>query len=246
MKWFVGSDDREKDAYDVCVYSMRRHASIPLDIMPLKHRQLRKAGLFHREWRIDGKGQYWDTLDGQPFSTEFAFTRFLVPELAKGEDWAFFVDADFVFVADPAGILDELDASKAVMVVKHDFKPQNKVKMDGMVQVPYPRKNWSSLIAFNLQHEGNRFLINETVNNASGRFLHRFNWLLDDEIGALDPAWNWLVGHSDPEIKPKAYHFTDGGPWFEDWDGGPCDKVWREEFAHMQIDAKLPKMRAAE
>ena len=228
MLWFIGWDTREAAAYDVCVSSLRRHASIPLDIRPLKHRQLRKNKLFWREWRVDWSGQYWDIADGRPFSTEFSHTRFLVPELARDseEEWAFFCDADFVFAENPAKLFVEVDRSKALMVVKHRHEPTNTSKMDGVRQTPYPRKNWSSFVAWNLRHPGNLRLPCEAANTADGSYLHSFGWLDDADIGELNPGWNWLVGHSSPEIKPLAYHFTDGGPWFEDWAGGPCDEVW--------------------
>jgi hypothetical protein len=52
------------------------------------------------------------------------------------------------------------------------------------------------------------------VNTATGRQLHKFSWLQDEQIGALDEAWNWIPGYSSPDITPKAVHFTEGGPWF--------------------------------
>jgi hypothetical protein len=57
--------------------------------------------------------------------------------------------------------------------------------------------------------------------------LHRFCWLEDDEIGELPVEWNWLVGHSDPEVNPKNVHFTDGGPWFQGFENVPHADEWR-------------------
>ena len=57
----------------------------------------------------------------------------------------------------------------------------------------------------------------ELVNNETGKYLHRFGWLKDNEIGQIGIEWNWLVGWYDNEkIKPKAIHFTEGGPWLND------------------------------
>ena len=79
---FIGYDEREKLAADVCAHSIRRRSHGDLEIKYLKHKPLRKAGLFNREWKVCGdNGQTIDALDGKPFSTEFSHTRFLVPEL---------------------------------------------------------------------------------------------------------------------------------------------------------------------
>ena len=29
--------------------------------------------------------------------------------------------------------------------------------------------------------------------NQSGKYLHRFSWLDEEDIGELDPLWNWLA-----------------------------------------------------
>jgi hypothetical protein len=47
---------------------------------------------------------------------------------------------------------------------------------------------------FNCDHPSNKKLTVEMINTLPGRDLHRFCWLEDDEIGELDPGWNWLVG----------------------------------------------------
>ena len=185
---------------------------------------------------MDATGQWWDVEDGRPFSTEFAFTRFLTPALARRDgilDWVIFVDCDFLLRADVAELASELDASKALMCVKHDFAPVAARKMDGQLQVPYRRKNWSSLMAFNLRHRANDRLTMECVNTMPGSWLHGMEWLADDEIGALDPAWNVLVGHGT-HPKPKALHYTDGGPWIDDRPWQDSDAPWINESHIMQ------------
>ena len=99
---YVGYDSREDIAYEVCRHSIVRRASVPVEVIPLNHRELRRQGLFWRPWIIRGDGQFMDGVDGLPFSTEFSHTRFLVPDLAKkkGAEWALFVDCDFLFLED--------------------------------------------------------------------------------------------------------------------------------------------------
>ena len=67
LRIFIGYDSREHVPYEVCKHSVRRHASSPLDIIKLEHRDLRRKGLFDRPWSIQGNGQYHDTTDGKPY-----------------------------------------------------------------------------------------------------------------------------------------------------------------------------------
>ena len=103
--------------------------------------------------------------------------------------------------------------------------------MDGAAQTVYPRKNWSSLILFNCGHPSNRTLTSDVVNSKEGAYLHRFQWLDDSEIGALEESWNWLEGWTKhvSNLEPKAIHYTRGGPWFEDWQDVDYADLWNAE-----------------
>lgn len=212
---YIGWDSREPIAADVCKYSILANASIPVNIVYLKQNDLRKQGIYTRP--VDELG-----------STEFTFTRFLVPFLNQYSGWAIFVDCDFVFTDDIAKLLDQADEEKAVQVVQHDYTPKESVKMDGKEQHLYPRKNWSSLILWNCGHFSNTALSINNVNTYTGQYLHRFLWLHDSEIGGLSQEWNWLVGwYREPEDgKPRAIHYTLGGPWFEDYQDCEYADVW--------------------
>lgn len=121
------------------------------------------------------------------------------------------------------------------MVVQHEYDVEEGIKMDGQVQLPYPRKNWSSMMLWNCSHPKNQALDLETVNTASPSFLHRFEWLEDDEIGALDHCWNWLVGWygTSSAMEPKILHYTQGGPWFEETRNCEFDHVWKQELINL-------------
>ena len=221
MKVFVGYDVREDIAYQVCEYSLKKYNSL-VEVIPLKQKELREAGTYTRA--IDPLS-----------STEFTFTRFLVPYLADYKGWAVFVDCDFVFVDDVAKLFDKADDRYAVMVVKHDYNPKEDFKMDGCKQLPYPRKNWSSTILWNCGHPANSGITPDIVNSQTGQYLHRFQWLKDDEIGSLDPEWNWLAGwYNEPQDgQPKAIHFTEGGPWFKEYRRCPYHKIWKQHLREM-------------
>lgn len=221
---FVGYDSREADAYRVCEKSILRYSQ--QWITPLKEIGLRLAGLYDRPYHIDGSQRY-DTRDGRPFSTEFSFTRFLVPALNQYEGWALFCDCDFMFRADVNELFKLKDDKYAVMCVKHDYTPTEGVKMDGQIQQPYLRKNWSSLVLWNCGHPANKKMTPRAVNMFPGSFLHAFKWLKDSDIGSLPESWNWLEGHSPKSWEPKAVHYTRGIPSMPGYEHCAYADEWR-------------------
>jgi lipopolysaccharide biosynthesis glycosyltransferase len=221
MKVFVGYDPREDIAYQVCKHSILSKQP-DADVRPLIQKDLRDAGWYTRP--IDKLA-----------STEFTFTRFLVPELADFKGWALFMDCDMILTTDIKELFDCADDKYAVMCVKHDYKVKEGTKMDGQKQTVYPRKNWSSVVLFNCAHPSNRKLTQDMVNNTelNGAYFHRFSWLKDEEIGELDHTWNYLVGVYDDIEKPKLIHYTEGGPWFENYRDCEFHKLWKAELFDM-------------
>jgi len=215
---YVGYDSKEDIAYRVCKYSILKRSKSSIKITSLKLYELVAKNLYKRD--IDPLA-----------STEFTYSRFLVPALNNYTGWAIFCDCDFIFFEDISNILTDIDQSKAVYCVQHDYSPKEKHKMDGQKQTIYPRKNWSSFILFNCSHPSNKKLSVDLVNSETGSFLHQFKWLEDNEIGSLDERWNWLEGwtsnHNDK--KPYAVHYTRGGPWFDEWQDVEFAREWNKE-----------------
>ena len=212
---FVGWDSRETQAYDVCVKSLLEYSSVELNIQPIIRSDLMDAGEYFREQPEAG-------------SVEFTYTRFLTPYMSKFKGWSLFIDCDFLFTRDVAELFALADDKYAIMCAKHDYVPKNAVKMDGQKQVAYPRKNWSSCILWNCAHPSNRILTPYTASRQTGAYLHRFKFLKDHMIGDIPIEWNWLEGEYDkPEVPPAAIHFTNGGPWFEDWQDVDYADLWR-------------------
>lgn len=225
---FIGFDPREAVAADVCRHSLLTRSSVPLYVRMLREEGLRHAGLYRRAWEWRD-GQRVDLIDDRPFSTEFSFSRFLVPALMAYEGWALFCDSDFLFLSDIADLLPLLDESKAVMVCKQTHAPGEVLKMDNCAQSQYRRKNWSSLMLFNCGHRSNRRLTVKAVNEEFGSWLHGFHWLEDVEIGEIPPQWNFIDGTTQGE--PKAVHYTAGGPWFEAHRSCAFAQEWLDECA---------------
>jgi lipopolysaccharide biosynthesis glycosyltransferase len=217
IKLFIGWDSREDIAFQVCRQSALRNSARDLPIYALKQNSLRELGLYTRP--VDAKA-----------STEFSLTRFLTPYLAGGSGWSIFVDCDFLFTGDVARVMDGVSADKAVYVVQHDYTPAQSIKMDDKQQSIYPRKNWSSFILFNNAHPKVQALTPDVVNGESPAYLHRFSWLEDKDIGALDLTWNFLVGeYPKPKVVPTSIHYTNGGPWFENCQGVDYAAEWIAE-----------------
>ena len=221
MKVFVGYDTREDIAYQVCKHSIVSKQPLA-EVHPLKQNELREAGWYTRP--IDKLG-----------STEFTFTRFLIPELTNFEGWALFMDCDMILTTDIKELFDQADDRYAVMCVQHDYKVQEGYKMDGQKQTVYPRKNWSSVVLWNCAHPSNKTVTTDLVNDekTTGKYLHRFSWLKDEEIGELDHTWNYLVGVYNDYEKPNLIHYTEGGPWFENYRDCEFHQLWKNELFDM-------------
>ena len=228
FKVFIGYDTREDIAYQVARHSLLRHTSHQVSVHPIRQAAVRELGLYTRP--VDATA-----------TTEFSLTRFLTPYLAaQDHGWVLFTDCDFLFTTDIARVLEGLDPAKAVYVVQHEYQPAHDIKMDGQKQTRYPRKNWSSFILFNMAHPDVRALTPEVVNAASPAYLHRFQWVADDShIGALDLDWNFLEGeYPRPETTPRVIHYTNGGPWFAEWQSVDFADLWLAEEAAYRASLK--------
>lgn len=222
MRVFIGFDSREVRAVEVAAKTLRQVSGIEAEL--LRADKLGDHGLLTRLTDKRG-GQAYDLTSNAPKSTEFAVSRFLTPIICQ-HGYALFVDADVVFLRDPREMLAEVDPAHAVSVVKHDYTTSAKWKMVNQANQPYHRKNWSSVMLFNCDHPANRRLTLFDINTRPGRDLHRFYWLNDAEIGALDPRWNWLVDEQPRPENPGIVHMTLGGPWLPGWQGGSYDNEW--------------------
>lgn len=235
LKIYIGWDSREDIAYQVCKQSILDTASVPVEILPLKQKNLK------------GDGVYWRDED-KLASTEFTFTRFLVPTLQDFNGWALFIDCDFVALEDVKHLFDQRNDKYAVMCAHHDYTPQEGTKMDGQQQTVYPRKNWSSMMLINCAHPSNATLTKDFVNNPTidGKYLHRFSWLKDSDIGELSHEWNWLVGwYKEPKDgKPKFLHYTEGGPWFDNYKNCEYSTEWyRNNISYLSGIVESQKKR---
>lgn len=101
LKVFIGYDHRQPVSYSALSYSLIRHSSKPISIIPLVLHSLpiTRSGL-----------------------TPFTFSRFLVPYLSGYEGWSLFLDIDMMARADISELFEKCDDNYAVMVSKNALR----------------------------------------------------------------------------------------------------------------------------
>ena len=219
-KIFVGYTSYQDVVYQVAKNSIERHSN-DVQCYPIIQQSLRDLGIYTRAEDKNG-------------ATEFSITRFLTPWLAGYKGWVLFCDNDVLALTDINELFEQADDRYAVMCAKHNHTPSEKIKLDGQKQSQYPRKNWSSVVLWNCDHPKNSFLTPELINEVSPLYLHRFMWLEDNEIGEFSHEWNWLVDWYKEPVngQPKLLHFTDGGPYFRNYQNVDYKIEWLEEFKY--------------
>ena len=205
----IGFDQRESVAYHTFCQSILEKASEPVCFAPLALNTFKN----YQETHTDG-------------SNAFIYSRFLTPYLFDFDGWAIFADGDMICLDDIAKLWAMRDESKAVMVVKHDYKTKAHGKYLGNKNEDYPRKNWSSVILWNCKHPKHKILTPEFVMKQTGAFLHRFTWLEDADIGELPKEWNWLTTEYPDNYDAKLLHFTLGTPCFKDYANSEMADTW--------------------
>lgn len=241
---FIGWDSRAPLVHYVAAKSMQEASAHKRHAEPIVLAEMLDRRLLWRPHSED-QGQLSDHLSGAPMSTEFAISRFLVPFLCR-DGWALFTDHDVVFLGDVGELFALAEDRYAVMVVKHEMEAASGYKMGHQRQVPYSRKNWSSVVLWNCSHPAHLRLSLAMLNQYPGDLLHRFCWLRDEEIGTLPPQWNWLVNAQPKPDGVRLAHFTLGGPWIEGWEPAPNDEIWKAAAQAETVRVVSAKTRRAQ
>lgn len=103
---FIGCDQQHREAALVLAHSLRSRSSLPITITLLEQAQLERAGLYWRER---------DPLQ----STNFSFSRFLVPALLDYRGWGIYLDGDMLCMEDPARLWALRHDTHSLMCVHH-------------------------------------------------------------------------------------------------------------------------------
>lgn len=210
---FIGYDSTHGDASEVCKNSiLKKINNENINIQMLDVTKI-------EGWTREYKNQ----------STEFSYTRFLVPYLSNYEGISIFCDDDFIFTENILNTIWFLNPDNAVACVQHDFEHKYDTKFTNTKDVWYDRKLWSSLMVFNNSHPDCKNLTLESVQEATGKYLHQFEWTTAS-IGKIPHKWNWCEGYSDLSTLHDScgIHWTRGGPWIEGMDCTDIDgiEIW--------------------
>jgi hypothetical protein len=79
---------------------------------------------------------------------------------------------------------------------------------------------------FNCGAWRNKDLTPEYIMKATGKELHRFEWLTDKLIGELPRHWNWLADEYEYNEAAKIVHYTLGTCCFKDYQDCDYSKEW--------------------
>lgn len=158
-------------------------------------------------------------------STEFTYSRFLIPYLENYEGFSMFIDNDFLFKGSLLPMFYYLNPDDAVACIQYPQYKHDETKFKGEVNIDYPRKLWSSLMIFNNGHEDCKKLTPDAVNTWTGKQLHQFEWT--EKISPIPERYIFVEGYDDPEVKWdwNGIHYTRGGPWVEGMDCGHINNL---------------------
>ena len=219
---FIGYDSTQDIAYHVLKHSILKHATKPTWIVPII---LKDLPWFNRPY---------DPLQ----STEFTYTRFLVPYLCRFSGPALFMDSDMLCLSDISELFSLYrKTSHAIFVRKHDHQPVETVKMRNKIQTSYPRKNWSSLMLMDCSQL--ECWTRENVETKPAKWLHRFEPLEDYRIGDISEEWNVL---DKMDSDTKLIHYTSGGPWLQPH---PFGYIWFQYKEMYEKEAAVRNYQAS-
>lgn len=218
IKWFIGYDKEAPVMAHTLAHTLQQKSSMPISFCFINRDNLK--GIFTRK-------------RGELESTDFSFSRFLVPYLCGYKGWAVFSDNDMIVTEDPAKLWARRDDDYAVMVAKKDHQPQGDVKFLGQTQTRYEKKNWSAVMLMNCGKCTK--LTPDAVNKESGMYLHQFKWLENERlIGDLPQGWNFLVDYDNPkETSTELLHYTEGAPCLPGYQDTVFNEEWKEARKNM-------------
>jgi hypothetical protein len=196
LRVFLGYDERERAAYEVCAWSLKAAASIPVDIRPISDDEVDKQ----LGWAMDRT---------RPTSTAFSYARFAIPALCGYDGLALFMDgSDMLVLGDIAEVAALPMEGLAIRCTQLSYTPGGATKFLGSKQTAYPRKLWSSFMLLNCSELAR--WDRDAVERGPGSALHQFQTIPDEKIGAIPPHWNEVDA-----LKPdtRCFHWTEWSPW---------------------------------
>jgi hypothetical protein len=206
LRIFIGTDETQIVAHEVLAYTIRKHASVPVDVTPMLDVPVR--------------------LPKDPANnprTGFSFYRYKIPELCGYRGRALYLDPDMLALGDVAELATLPFGAHSVLCTNQPAPPK---RWEGD---PKFRPGLHSAVML-LDCSRLRWKLDEIVDGLDeGRYtyaqLRDLSVFDSDEVGATIPtAWNHLE-HYEPGVT-RLVHFTvvHTQPWKTD--GNPLDDLW--------------------
>jgi hypothetical protein len=209
-KVFVGVAERELVAFKVLEYSIKKHASVPVSVVPLPPVTRIPRSRANRA------------------RTPFSFSRYLIPELMNFNGVAVYMDSDMVVFSDVAELFSTPLDGSSVAVTSQVAVPEK------WTNDPHFRtgRQYSLMV---IDCERARWHIDEVIGHLdSGEF--RYEDLLYDLAiepstnvrGDLDARWNHLESFVAGETKLLHFTVVPTQPWKDP--SQPLWSVWEQLF----------------
>lgn len=187
VRVYVGSQEEQMLAVKVLEYSIRRHASMTVQVMPLHHAEIR----FETPQDIRNRPR-----------TPFSFQRFTIPQLAGYRGRAIYVDSDMMVFQDIRGLWTLPFGGADVLAVREPGESGRRPQFSVML-LDCDRLRWTpqSIVA----------LLD------SGKYTYEqlmYEMALADQVNAtIPPEWNSLERYEPG--RTCLIHYTDmhSQPW---------------------------------
>ena len=211
MRVYVGLDESQIVAARVLEYSIRKHASRPVRVIPMLDVPTPEPK------DPENRGR-----------TGFSFSRFHIPKLAGYRGRALYVDADMQVFSDLAELWDIPFGDRLVQVTRQDEPPEKWKGADWFK----PGRQMSVML---LDCERLDWRIEEVIAGMDeGRYGYRdlmFDLCIvpDERIGEdIPPEWNHLEHYEPGKTKLLHYTVVPTQPWKAN--NNPLADIWQQEF----------------
>ena len=221
IKIYVGADRSQQLAIKVLEYSIKRHTTATIEVIPMIDLDVPTPQ---------------DPRNGQ--RTGFSYSRFCIPKLANYSGKAIYMDADMQVFKDIKELWElPLDGKKLLVQqeVKHldvtmakNNAPKKRIKQCAVMLLDCSTLDWDINTIINEMNEGQY---------TYEQLMYEMSILKEEEVGYAIPfEWNSLE-YFDSET--RLTHYTDMGtqPWVST--NNPIGHIWFAEVRRMLADGSL-------
>lgn len=209
---FIGTEDSQVVAHQVLEHSIRRHATVPVQVTPMLNLPVPVPANPANRARVG-----------------FSFTRFLIPELCGYEGRALYIDADMLVFGDVAELAAlPFDGKKllctyqrelpALWAEKAHFRPGRNV---AVMLLDCARLPWKADEIIGGLDEG-RYTYEQLVYDQS-------IVAPEDIADTIPPEWNHLERYAPGLTRLLHYTVVHTQPWRSN--GNPLGDLWMQAYA---------------